>query len=51
MQKPFINIADAPTQSEERGERFGYSMADLTRDVGAKMIGVVGRAARKSPQE
>lgn len=39
MIKPIINLADAPTSFDASGERFGYSMTDLARRLGARAIG------------
>lgn len=39
MMKPIMNVADAPTSSDASGERFGHSMTELARELGAKEIG------------
>ncbi len=39
MKKPLINVADAETHAEKCGERFEYSMTELSHALGAKAIG------------
>jgi len=39
MNKPIINVVDAPTSSDASGERFGYSMTELASELGAQAIG------------
>ncbi len=39
MNKPLINVADAETHTERHGERFEYSMTELSHALGAKAIG------------
>jgi uncharacterized cupin superfamily protein len=39
MNKPIINLADAPSHSDSSGERFAYTMSELADPLGAKSIG------------
>jgi hypothetical protein len=40
VDKPLINVADAPIHHGESGEHFQYSMTELAGTLGARAIGV-----------
>ncbi len=49
MKKLLINVADAETHAEKCGERFKYSMTELSHALGAKADACTARQGRNCP--